>query len=360
MTIIFLRTATNGVQFSLYVVYLDGIGLTGTMIGALFSGVEIMSGLGSLFAGQAMRLGDPQRTMLTGTVAAIVLIRVTPFLGGIHALLLAQAGRGWLQRVVQPMMFSVQTKAVGKYRQGRGARAAPDDEPARLDRDPAADGRDRRSAECDRELRDPRRGIVAVVHPDRPLHPAERALGDRRRGAGTNLIRCMLGSPKGPTTMPDGPRYDDDFYAWTQYQAEVLRTMRTRDNRFDREHVAEEVEDLGKSERAAVRSEVRRIIEHLLKLAHSPATDPRSDWRVSIINARAELDERLTPSLPRETEAALPRIYAHARDAAAEALDRCSERAAAAALPQTCPYTLDQILAVGWYPDNGATGGGDH
>ena len=22
--------------------------------------------------------------------------------------------------------------------------------------------------------------------------------------------------------MPDGPRYDDDFYAWTQYQAEVL------------------------------------------------------------------------------------------------------------------------------------------
>jgi hypothetical protein len=38
--------------------------------------------------------------------------------------------------------------------------------------------------------------------------------------------------------MPDGPRYDDDFYAWTQYQAEVLRSMRTRDNRFDREHVA--------------------------------------------------------------------------------------------------------------------------
>ncbi|HEY1261848.1 MAG TPA: DUF29 family protein [Stellaceae bacterium] len=48
--------------------------------------------------------------------------------------------------------------------------------------------------------------------------------------------------------MPDGPRYDDDFYAWTRYQAEVLRTLRTRDNRFDREHLAEEIEDLGKSE----------------------------------------------------------------------------------------------------------------
>jgi MFS family permease len=119
MAIIFLRTATNGVQFSLYVVYLDGIGLTGTMIGALFSMVEMMSGLGSLFAGRAMRLGDPQRTMLSGTVAAILMICVTPFLGGIYALLLAaQAGRGWLQGVVQPMMFSIQAKAVGKYRQG--------------------------------------------------------------------------------------------------------------------------------------------------------------------------------------------------------------------------------------------------
>ena len=65
--------------------------------------------------------------------------------------------------------------------------------------------------------------------------------------------------------MPDGPRYEDDFYAWTQHQAEVLRTMSVSDNRFDREHVAEEIEDLGKSERDAVRSQIRRIIEHLLK-----------------------------------------------------------------------------------------------
>src|SRR5438045_1012658 len=74
MAIIFLRTATNGVQFSLYVVYLNGIGLTGTTIGILFAAIEIMSGLGSLFAGRAMRLGDPQKTMLSGTVASILLI----------------------------------------------------------------------------------------------------------------------------------------------------------------------------------------------------------------------------------------------------------------------------------------------
>lgn len=119
MAIIFLRTATNGVQSSLYVVYLKGAGLTGTAIGTPFAAIEVTSGLGSLFAGRAMRLGDPQRTMLSGTVLSILLICVTPFTGGIFALLfMAQALRGWLQGVVQPMMFSVQAKAVGPHRQG--------------------------------------------------------------------------------------------------------------------------------------------------------------------------------------------------------------------------------------------------
>jgi len=66
-----------------------------------------------------MRLGDPQRTMLTGTVLSILLISATPLIGAVFTLLLlAQAMRGWLQGVVQPLMFSVQAKAVGRYRQG--------------------------------------------------------------------------------------------------------------------------------------------------------------------------------------------------------------------------------------------------
>ena len=93
MAIIFLRTATNGVQSSLYIVYLNGVGLTGTSIGILFAAIEITSGFGSLLAGRAMRLGDPQKTMLSGTVLSIVLICATPFLGGIFLLLLlAQIG----------------------------------------------------------------------------------------------------------------------------------------------------------------------------------------------------------------------------------------------------------------------------
>jgi MFS family permease len=119
MAIIFLRTATNGVQSSLYVVYLKSVGLTGTAIGILFAAIEITSGLGSLCAGRAMRFGDPQRTMLSGTMSSILLICATPFTGGMFTMLfVAQALRGWLQGIVQPMMFSVQAKAVGPHRQG--------------------------------------------------------------------------------------------------------------------------------------------------------------------------------------------------------------------------------------------------
>ena len=151
--------------------------------------------------------------------------------------------------------------------------------------------------------------------------------------------------------MPDGPRYDDDFYAWTQYQAAVLRSMPAPDNRFDRENVAEEIEDLGKNERNAMRSEVRRILEHLLKLGYSPATEPRADWMVSIATARAELDDRLTATLRRDVETELPRLFLRARDIARVGLAKYGESSLAADLPESCPYSLEQVLAGGWYPE---------
>jgi len=155
--------------------------------------------------------------------------------------------------------------------------------------------------------------------------------------------------PDGP--RPNGPNYDDDFYAWTQYQADVLRSMRTRDNRFDREHVAEEIEDLGKNYRDAVRSQVRRILEHFLKLAYSPAGDPRYGWMGSIVEARAELDDKLSATLRQDIESSLPRLYRNARTQAELRLREFKEDDAAASLPVECPYSVNQILTDDWYPD---------
>jgi hypothetical protein len=156
--------------------------------------------------------------------------------------------------------------------------------------------------------------------------------------------------------MPDGPRpigpdYEDDFYAWTQYQAGVLRTLPTADNRFDREHLAEEIEDLGKSERDAVRSQVRRILVHFLKLACSPAREPRFGWRGSIVDARAQLRDKLSSSLRRDANNVLARLYADAHKQAALELQEYGEHDAARSLPAECPYTIDQIIADDWYPD---------
>jgi hypothetical protein len=152
------------------------------------------------------------------------------------------------------------------------------------------------------------------------------------------------------TTMPDRPRYEEDFYAWTQYQAQVLRELPSSDNRFDREHVVEEIEDLGKSERDAVRSQIRRIIEHLLKLAHSPAAPPRFDRMGSIVDARAILVDKMSPTLRHDIEAALPQLYERARRQAALALRGFGEDDTADNLPTQCPYTVDQICTDDWYP----------
>jgi hypothetical protein len=151
--------------------------------------------------------------------------------------------------------------------------------------------------------------------------------------------------------MPDGPHYDEDFYAWTQHQAAVLRSMEIADNRFDREHVAEEIADLGKSERDAVRNQIRRIIEHLLKLAYSPAAEPRFDWMGSITEARSTLGDKLSPALRRDAEMMLTRLYRDGRRRAALALQGHGEERAAERLPADCPYTVDQILLDDWYSE---------
>ena len=119
ITIMSMRNTTYSIQTSVYVVYLDHLGLVGTTIGILFAAAEIASGFGSLLAGRAMRLGDAQRTILIGTALAILLIAMTPLLGGIFALLLLfQLVRGVVEGAIQPVILSVQARAVGRHQQG--------------------------------------------------------------------------------------------------------------------------------------------------------------------------------------------------------------------------------------------------
>jgi hypothetical protein len=63
--------------------------------------------------------------------------------------------------------------------------------------------------------------------------------------------------------------YEEDFYAWTQQQAELLRRLPAVGNEIDLEHIAEEIADLGRSDLRAAQSLCAHIVEHFLKLEYS-------------------------------------------------------------------------------------------
>lgn len=145
--------------------------------------------------------------------------------------------------------------------------------------------------------------------------------------------------------------YETDYYLWARQQAEALRQLdRERWNGpLDLKQLAEEVDDLAKRDRNACRSQVVRVLVHLLKLDHSPAGEPRAEWKVSILSARRELRADLTPTLRHDLEACFGTLYRDAREEAGLALERFSEQDAAAGLPAEPPYTLDEVLRDGFY-----------
>jgi Domain of unknown function DUF29 len=146
--------------------------------------------------------------------------------------------------------------------------------------------------------------------------------------------------------------YETDFFAWTQAQAKELRRFaKTRPNApLDLGHLAEAIEDLGTSERSAVFSFVRLIIQHFLLATWSPAAEQRQHWLDEVDEFRSQIEERLTPTIRLDVEAELAVIYGRARRNVARKMRRYGEAAAAAALPEDCPYGLEQILGD-WEPE---------
>jgi hypothetical protein len=145
---------------------------------------------------------------------------------------------------------------------------------------------------------------------------------------------------------PTADLYEEDFYVWTEVQADLLRARRFE--ALDLDNLIEEVEGSGDAKKSAVLSNATVIIEHLLKLQYSPAQDPRSSWIDFVLEHRNRLEFDLTPQLRQILDDELPRVYAIARRTAERRLRIHGEDAAASALPATCPYTADQITADWW------------
>jgi len=152
--------------------------------------------------------------------------------------------------------------------------------------------------------------------------------------------------------LKERPTYDEDFYAWTQDQAKRLRTQaRLHQNEpLDWQELAEEVEDLGKSELHTCQSLTDQIIAHLLKLQCSRSVEPRAGWETEIAAFRTALERRLTPTIKARLESDLEEHFRQAKRLVRPSFQEF-EPHRLALLPEACPYTLDQIIGRDdWLP----------
>jgi len=138
--------------------------------------------------------------------------------------------------------------------------------------------------------------------------------------------------------------YEQDFCAWIARNVELLRAGSLSE--IDAEHIAEELESMGKRDLRQLRSRLQVLTLHLLKWKYQP--DLRgSSWLATIDHQRDEIDALLldSPSLRSGLDRALALVYPKA------VRDACRETGLPeASFPQTCPWRLDEILAPGFLP----------
>ena len=144
--------------------------------------------------------------------------------------------------------------------------------------------------------------------------------------------------------MDQAALYEEDIYAWSQHQAQVLRALAGAGarlpNDLDLEHVAEEIEDLGNEQRFQVESNLRQALIHLIKIVALPADPAVPHWTTE---ANAFLDtaaDRYRPSMRQTIDVA--KLWARARRRAGEALEGAGH--AVPPLPATMPFVLEELV----------------
>lgn len=151
--------------------------------------------------------------------------------------------------------------------------------------------------------------------------------------------------------------YESDFFIWTERQAEGLRRAAREGSNLplDWDNLAEEIESLGRSDRREIESYLRLILEHFIKLAYSPAQDPRAGWRNEIGDYRFHLAQVLrdSPSLRGRLPDAIGNVLGsaivkarHSLRTYGEPLPDSAEMAA-----RLRKITPEQILDEDWFPE---------
>lgn len=132
--------------------------------------------------------------------------------------------------------------------------------------------------------------------------------------------------------------YEKDFGAWSLEQAHLLKNKAF--DRLDIDHLFEEIQDLGKSDKRALASHLMIVLAHMLKCKYQPEYYTKS-WKDTIDEGRLEIQDLIedSPSLKNYPQDVLPISYRRAVRLASKQTGIDLRK-----FPDTCPWKLNEIL----------------
>ncbi|MBD1890233.1 DUF29 domain-containing protein [Coleofasciculus sp. FACHB-SPT9] len=139
--------------------------------------------------------------------------------------------------------------------------------------------------------------------------------------------------------------YETDYLKWIQTTVEKLRVGDYPN--IEWENLIEEIEDMGRSERRSLKSNLIIVLTHLLKWQFQPEKRSGS-WKGSIVEHRRRIREALkdSPSLKPYLEEVFAESYADAVEQASAETELLLE-----IFPQLCPYTSTKVLDSNFLPE---------
>ena len=143
-----------------------------------------------------------------------------------------------------------------------------------------------------------------------------------------------------------GTNYETDVVAWANEQAGFVRSGRF--DQLDLEHIAEEIEDVGKNEQRELASRMAVLLAHLLKWEHQPARRSKS-WQYTLTTQRKEVAYVISeaPSLRTKfsDERWLDIVWSKAKSQAESETGLDIDT-----FPEVCPWPISDVLSEGWLP----------
>lgn len=142
-----------------------------------------------------------------------------------------------------------------------------------------------------------------------------------------------------------GTTYEQDVVAWANEQAALLRAGKL--SAIDIEHIAEEIEDVGRSEKRELANRMTVLLAHLLKWRYQ-AGRRGSSWQRTIKEQRRAIEEHIaeTPSLKNSL------TDEHwTRKTWADAVAKAIEETGLDVFPNTCPWSMQQALDADFFPN---------